>query len=327
MGILPWSCGFLLIMTVLSWAFFGRMTEETLVTRSLLNVLNNQAELLTGTISAKSETAYREECKRRGITLGDEDEEVEEEGETAPIAKNKNRKAKHRLTSKLHVRSLFSNEDQAQKTTQEYIFRNLLKTLYGSVPLCTPRGDNDPYVQQIFDEVRAKALELGAKLPMHKAQYLANIELSGPYKSANQFALFLILKGGKGEVFPRSPCTVHSLLDYINMNQRETCINIYLAPAPLLKALFGDDDVVVQICQRRQELHRRAIKDEDSLISPIQGAKESDILDVLSEEFKAQFASCLPSEIDPQFVEFRVSRTKPKDFPEPLKRNCKNQED
>ena len=310
MGILPWSLGFLLIMTVLSWALFGRVAEETLVTQSLLRVLNSQAATISEAISAKSETAYKEECRRRGIAC-DEDEEDEQEEEPAHH-KIRSRRNGHRLTSKLHVRSLFSNDDPAQKPTQEYIFRNLLKVLYGSVPLCIPRGDNDPYVQQIFDEVRNKAIELGPKLPMHKAQYLANIELGAPNSSASQFALFLILKGGKGEVFPGAPCVVHSLLDYLNMSRRETCVNVYLAPAPLLKALFENDDVVAQICQQRQEIYRKTHKKE----SPALAAKDNDLLNALSDEFKAQFGSSLPREVDPQFIEFRVSRTKPRDFPE-----------
>jgi hypothetical protein len=317
MGILPWSFGFLLIMSVLSWALIGRMSEETLVTQSLLTVVNNQAKTLTDTISEKSVAAYKTVCERRGIDRDDdEDEENEEEGETTLNRRLRDRKKRRRLTSKLHVLALFTNEDQAQKPTQEFLFRNLLKTLYGSVPICTPHGDNDPYVQQIFDEVRAKALELGPKFPMHKAQYLGNIELGGPHKNANQFSLFLILRGGKGEVFPSAPCTVHSLLDYISMNRRETCVNVYLAPAPLLLAIFGNADLVAQICQRRREICKKANEEDKKAIAPLPGEKHEDILDILSDEFKAQFESYLPSDIDPQYVEFRVSRTTPKDFPE-----------
>lgn len=316
MGILPWSFGFLLIMSVLSWALIGRMSEETLVTQSLLKVVNGQAQSLTNTISEKSLAAYKAICERRGIDCDDDEDEDEEEGETVQNRRFRPRQKRRRLTSKLHILALFSNEDQAQKPTQEYLFRNLLKILYGSVPICTSRGDNDPYVQQIFDEVRTKALELGPKFAMHKAQYLANIELSGPHKNANQFSLFLMLRGGKGEVFPGAPCIIHSLLNYISMNRRETCVNVYLAPAPLLLAIFGNADLVAQICQRRQEMCKKANEEDKKAIAPLPGEKQEDILDMLSDEFKAQFESYLPSEIDPRYIEFRVSRTTPKDFPE-----------
>lgn len=323
MGILPWSFGFLLIMSVLSWALVGRMSEETLVTQSLLRVINNQAQILTNAISEKSTAAYKAVCDRRGIDCDSDEDDTEEEGETDKSRRFRAGKKRRRLTSKLHVLSLFSNEDQAQKQTQEYLFRNLLKTLYGSVPICTSRGDNDPYVQQIFEEVRVKALELGPKFPMHKAQYLANIELSGPHKNANQFSLFLMLRGGKGEVFSGAPCTVHSLLDYISMNRRETCVNVYLAPAPILLAIFGNADLVAQICQRRQEICKKANDEDKKAIAPLPGEKQEDVLDILSDEFKAQFESYLPSEIDPQYIEFRVSRTTPKDFPVKSERKAK----
>ena len=315
MGILPWSFGFVLIMTVLSWAMFGRLSEETLVTRSLLSVLHNQAAAITDTVSARSVEVYNNECRSRGIKYTEEEREDDDE-EPAAGQRLRSRRSKHRLTSKLHIRSLFSNEDAAQKPTQEYIFRNLLKTLYGSVPLCSPKGDNDPYVQQIFDEARAKVIELGPKLPMVRAQHLANIELSGPNKTFNQFALFLMLRGGKGEVFAGAPCVVHPLLSYVNMSHRETCVNVYLAPAPLLKALFDDDDVVDQICQCRKEIYKKASQEQSTAIDPPSEEKGKDAVDALSNEFKARFESYIPSGVDPQFVEFRVSRTRPKDFPE-----------
>jgi hypothetical protein len=316
MGILPWSFGFLLIMTILSWALVGKMSEETLVTKSILTVVNNQATALTDALSLKSTSAYVAECENRGIKLDDDgDEEEEEEGET-PKRKLQPGKKHRRSTSRLHVLALFSNDEPDQKTTQEYLFRNLVKTLYGSVPLCTPQGDNDPYVQQIFEEVRAKALEIGPKFPMRKAQYLANIELTGPRKTANQFSLFLILRGGQGEVFPGAPCKIHSLLDYISMNRRETCMSVYLAPAPILLALFGNVDLVTQICQRRQEICKKIRADQKEKTTLPPGTKEEDIIDILSDEFKTQFQSYLPSDVDPKFVEFRVSSTLPKDFPE-----------
>ena len=108
------------------------------------------------------------------------------------------------------------------------------------------------------------------------------------------------------------------------MSRRETCINVYLSSVPLLKALFGDDDIVAQICQFRREIYKKANKEESATIAPSPEEKSKDILDSLSDELKARFESYLPSGIDPQFVEFRVSRTKPKDFPEAYEKEWKS---
>lgn len=316
MGILPWSFGFLLIMSILSWALVGKMSEETLITHSILTVVNNQAVKLADDLSKKSIAAYVAECEHRGIKLDDDEgEEEEEEGAADTKKRPLPHKKRRRLTSRLHVLALFTNDEPDQKPTQEYLFRNLTKTLYGSVPLCVPHGDNDPYVQQIFDEVRTKALEINPKFPMHKAQYLANIELNGPNKTPNQFRLFLMLKGGQGEVFSGAYCKVHSLLDYISMNRRETCLSVYLAPAPLLLALFGNADLVAQICQCRQKIYKKIHDEKKEKTTLPPGTKEDDIIDILSDEFKAQFESYLPSDVDPKLIEFRVSGTQPKDFP------------
>jgi hypothetical protein len=314
MGILPWSYGFLLIMSLLSWALLGRMSEEVLVTQSLLTVINGQADALADDITVKSTAAYNAERKRLGLDHEETDREDDEGASDQP--RKRNYRSRQHLTSKLHVRAVFSNDEQDQRPTQEYIFRSLLRHLYGSIPLCTPRGDNDPYVQQIFDQVRAKALELEPIFPMHKAQYLANIELSGPHKNANQFGLFLMLKGGKGEVFPGAPCTVHSLLNYISMNRRQTCISVYLAPAAVLKAIFGDEDLVTEICRYRHEVSLAIRREDRKKAFSIPGEKDRDIVDILSDDFKAQFGSHLPGDIDPQFIDFRVSSTVPTDFPE-----------
>ncbi len=311
MGLLPWSFGFLLIITILSWSCIGRMAEETIVTNTIIEVVQRQASELTEKISKKSAAAYRAICEKNGTAS--QDDEDEEEEEEKPAKKQRWKKGRRRLTSKLHVSALFSGEDSAQKPTQEKIFHNLLKVLYGSQALFTPQGNDDAYVQQLFDELRTKALELEPKFRISKAAFLANIELSGPKKDEKQFILFLILKGGKGEIFRGSPCLVHPLLNYIQATSKEVCISPYLAEIPLLMAIFENGDVVENIVEFRKNAYKR-IQNEKEPAGGDPTEKKEDILEILSAEFKMQFEPLLPSGIDPQYIDFQVSSTKAKNF-------------
>lgn len=314
MGLLPWSFGFLIITSVLTWALIGRTTEETLLTGSLVETITKQSDVANEQISSKSITLFHTLCDQQGISY---DEDEEGEGTVDPNQKNHSKRQKRLLTSKLHISALFSNTDLPQKATQETIFRNLTKTLYGSLPLFVPEGDNNPYIQEMFDEARAKALEITAQFPMKKVAYLANI----PPVSTNtrsRVAFFLTFKGGRGEVFPGHPCVIPSLLDYVTIGARPTCISVYLAPVPTLMAIFDNADIVQEIVIRRHELFLRAQRQNKSehLIEPSSQEDEPDILNTLSEEFKSHFESSLPSGIDPQYIDFRVSRTCPKNYPQ-----------
>jgi hypothetical protein len=322
MGLLPWSFGFMLIMSILTWSAVGRMSEETLVTASIVTSVERQATELTEKISSKSASTYREYCEKEGKTLADDGEEEEGESEEQDRVKRpRSQKAKHRLTTKLHIQALFTSDDTGQKATQEKIFRNLLKELYSTQPLFTPQGNNDPYVQQLFDEVRQKAIDVSLKMPMHNAATLANIELSGHRKEEKQFILFLILKGGEGELFRGSRCYVHSLLPYVSMNKKDYCMSVYLAPLPLLMALFENVEVVKKVIESRNAMYAKIRKEKENpttTVSPSDDKK--DLLETLSLEFKTLFEASLPSGIDPQYIDFKVSGTQPRLTVRPEKR-------
>lgn len=313
MGLLPWSFGFMLILSILSWSAIGRMSEETLTTSSIITSISRQAIALTEKISNKSKAAYNALCVKEGRT-GVDVEEDEEEGEIQEADRVPRYRGGSggRRTSKLHIGSLFSEEETPQKATQEKLFRNLLNRLYSNQPLFIPQGNNGPHVQQLFDEVRQKAIDISTKMPMHNAANLANIELAAPRKEEKQFILFLILKGGEGELFRGRRCYIESLLSYISMNKKEYCMSVYLAPLPLLQALFENDDVVAQVIETRVTMWNK-LENEKNNPTPLDPTKEKkDLVEILSDEFKTQFEASLPSWVDPKIIDFKVSGTKPR---------------
>ena len=166
-------------------------------------------------------------------------------------------------------------------------------------------------MQQLFEEVRAKALEWGPKFPIRRAALIANVEMTGPRKDAKQFALFLVLRGGKGEVFRGAPCTIAPLLSFVSASRKDVCLSPYLASIPLLMALFENNDTVRQVLEFREKALERFRNEEKSATGLPPDAQKEDLVDTLSSEFKAQFESQLPMGIDPQYIDFQVSKTTP----------------
>jgi len=188
-----------------------------------------------------------------------------------------------RLTRKLHLPTLFSSKEGHQKEVEERVFYRLLELLY---PTMQERA-------AVFELVREKAIEWEEHFPIKKARYLANIELS---EAKDQDILFRILKGGAHDSI-----SLDSLLPYISTTARTQLVSVYLAPQVLLLALFDDEEVVSDILSFRKDLYHRLRKDKDLQKNE------------LEDEFRERFVRSLPSEIDPSFIDFRVSRSFPKD--------------
>jgi hypothetical protein len=288
------------------------MAEETIVSTTVINLVQNQAADLAHTISTKAALAYDGYLEKNGEPPQCDDIDDNEDDDEKPNKRTRSRTHRHRLTSKLHISALFVSEDVAQKPTQEKIFRNLLTILYGSQPILSPHPDNGASVQQLFDEVRAKAIEWGPKFPVRKATSIANIELSGPQKDAKQFALFLLLRGGRGEVFRGAPCVIPPLLSFINANQKDVCLSPFLAPMPLLLALFEKPDVVERVLEFRKKAKERFANEQKTPEGLSPNAQQEDLAETLSAEFKAEFEPLLPTGIDPQYIDFHVSRSTPR---------------
>ena len=274
MGFLPWSFGFAIILAILGWLQFRSTLDQVIVLHAAFATCEERAQEQAYFIEHDALRAYSAHCPEEEAPPAEDDEES---------------KRPPRLSRLVHIGSLFSNASNAQKETQEKIFKNLLRILYGDRPL--PGGGD---IEHLFELVRARALEWEQKFPIKKARYLANIELEKE-DSPFQQALFRVLKGGG--LTPTD--YVDSLLVYISTTNRSQCANVYLAPRPVLLALFEQDEIVDDIMEYRNELYRTIRKD-----------KAAD-RNTMEAEFRQRFASNLPHEINPEFIDFHVSSTRP----------------
>jgi hypothetical protein len=294
MGILPWSLGFSLIVAILCWSQFGKVHEEHMLHNTIVNTIDSSATSIFCEIEEQSNDLFKmlcPECK---------------DSTPEHLAR---RQTKHSapLSKKLHISSLVSSKGGAEKQTQELIFRRLISVLYGSQPLFYPDADNEEEIQQLFDELFEQVLELEAKFPIKKPDFFGNIEFAEPNKHQKEFIKFLLFKGGKGEIFSRSPCELLPLGDYIEVKKRKQCMSVYLAPRVLLQALFQNDETVCKVLDTRVEIYNKLVKVYKDDRSKIDSTKEE-----LTATFK-QFETCLPSDIDPTQIDFNISTTRPKE--------------
>jgi hypothetical protein len=93
-----------------------------------------------------------------------------------------------------------------------------------------------------------------------------------------------------------------ALTDLVTTDKRkgDTIMSLWLAPKPLLMALFQNEDIVQEVIEYRKELHYESKKENRPA-----GDKEND--------FKLRFSPHIQI-IDAKYVDFKVSGTPPPDL-------------
>ncbi len=206
----------------------------------------------------------------------------------------------------LHIASLFDLSVTSDDTVSKaafFLLKRLSAVLFAQ-QLFYQQMTTGPGFEGIDPETLLRSIvELGRKMKEtkkpFKIQYpddLANLSMSNHNE---QYLLYKFLRGGgAGEVDAEG--SYESLLKYIRFDKRNTILNVYLAPIPLLLALFNDVDVVERVCEYRHELYKKYNREREK--------KEE-----LQREFQSQFSSLLPQEIDPSTIDFNISLTQPGD--------------
>lgn len=198
-----------------------------------------------------------------------------------------------RLSNKLHLGQFFLNSQSSIVATQEKLFSNLIQNVYGSQPIFH-KNAKDPSnmlgLTNLFARIRKEIRNLSADYRMHRVSDLGNIDVGD---RSLQFIFFLILEGGSGDL--AGSCRLTPLSQYTTLKKRNTCVDLYLASKPILLALFGDENVVYDLMQYRQ-----------NVFTQLRDGKILDI-DVAERNFRDQFEGKMISGIDPRTISFRVS--------------------
>lgn len=172
------------------------------------------------------------------------------------------------------------------------LFDKLIKTLivqnYGEAPFYKEAVEKRP---NILEELLTYLKTLKEK-KVNKAKALGNVDISDQ-DLKNLFYQLLRETPIEG----KKACSSISLFDFLSDSSR-TKISVYIAPKPILLALFGKPEIVDQIVEMREELYDVVKKDKKKV-----------------EESTLQFQAKFENQTDfREIVTFTVNTTNPKNY-------------
>jgi hypothetical protein len=212
------------------------------------------------------------------------------------------------------------------------LLKNLIETLYDKQPFYQKIHQQRPvFIDELINAIMKTVDDLPAEKKPKKTTDLGNLKLLDPvlddalYKilhgapnlnvvtyeqkrveqqnDSNKFSEDDIattgenVESGQESDTYQSPGGYYSLLDYVT-GKKKPKIRIYLAPRNVLLAIFKDETTVDTIINERESLYRQAV--------------DSEKMEPFNESFKNQFEKLRDQAIDPETLNFSVSKTNPK---------------
>jgi hypothetical protein len=189
--------------------------------------------------------------------------------------------------------------------------RNMIFQLYRNKYFFQEMEEKNPgFVDQLLRTISDKA-EQQTQLKIKKPKDLANLNLEN---EELQDILAKMLRGSENTVEIIRECQkIHdervvqaleqqgfpSLANYTMANKNLRPIRLYLAPAPLLMAIYEDERDVDAIMKYRTKLYKEV------------SVKDGKSNDQASAEFKRLFQNKIPAKYDPTFFDYTVTKTNP----------------
>ena len=211
-------------------------------------------------------------------------------------------------------------ENVLQKEASMKLLIRLIATLYEEKTFFQDVGMKEQDIEALMKLFFDKAKILAGNTPIKNKLDLANVIVEN---SMYEEVIYKILKGNNpikkkwGDTKLESPENYDSLLEYVNLQKRETLMSVYLAPRPLLLALFQDPAVVEEIIKEREVIYGKLnSKKGDAKLNSVSTQDTTTPAapapaELYSEEFQRMFAQKLPHDMDPTLIDFAVSKTKP----------------
>ena len=218
--------------------------------------------------------------------------------------KNTPRGGKH-LCRFLNIGPLFfdeKDEDGEKKQTIRIVLKRLIQELYSNQEFYKEEHENLPDFDEIFINELISASKnqelLTGKKKMKDVSDLGKYQLHD--KGLDHF-LYAIMRGDKlrhNLTSRNGQYGYYSLANFVRANKSEKPLSVYLAPRPVLMALYQSQEIVDNIMETRNQIC--------STLSGDISQKEK-----LGLEFKNLFSGLLPDDIHTIELSFNVSSTKP----------------
>lgn len=231
--------------------------------------------------------------------------------------------------AKINFNLILSKNPQDPEHAKQQLFlaKELIKVLYHDTKFYRELEQRRP---QFIDELFVQLQQAAEGKTIKEPQAIEKLELQDPEL---QFVLYRVMKGNP---FPNSQTNTSpqaadqetpdnqddvdeeeegseeeeeeeigyaSLKAFMHFDTSSR-IHVYLAPRPLLTAIFIDPELVEQILRTRVELHQELIKTSKE--------EKKDKQKELKEKFKAKFIARKREEISETLLDFRVTATNPK---------------
>lgn len=238
--------------------------------------------------------AFNERVSEQYDELKEKPEKKQNEKEENPAPLE----AYAKINFKFLINARDENTSPEDFAAYEEVAKRLIKILYGEQTFFKNLlSKNSNVLDLLFPALRQAQSE--QKRPVGLVRNLMNI----PLKEEDLMSLWYILckKAALGPfanlaMDPRGKekeCTDTCFTDFLG--NKGTKIRVFLADPALLLALYDEESLVLQILEKRDELHKQAKKMET--VDPL-----------LSQEFKAQFQGRSPYD---EILDFTVSKTSP----------------
>ncbi|MCE5294239.1 MAG: hypothetical protein LLF94_06455 [Chlamydiales bacterium] len=224
----------------------------------------------------------------------------------------------------LHIGDIFSEENgsilEGRGRDCFTLLKNLLNEMYKGQKFYQNAKDQEPEIDEKFirnlleraKEIEQTRKESDEKKWLHSFQDLDQVPLDDDVQNDLRYMVF----NGTKSLYDDTrydPSGYFPLYEITRINKKDKIMSLWLAPRPLLMALFQNEEIVEEVIQARIEI----LKDLRKMRAQNPDGKEKPIDSDLKKRFGAYIR-----DINPEYINFEISTTDPKDMP-PKKRQKK----
>lgn len=214
-----------------------------------------------------------------------------------------------RRTSYLHVHALFCQDDpnlvEGIGKATFLVLQAYLKELYQGQEFYEIAKQEYPDLEEVIIKKWIQQAQDLRKLSekegkLTKASELQILDLEDNHLTYTRYKMF---SGTSPRKKPRKTSKTvyegagyYTLSECISMSKSNQILSLWLAPKPLLMALFQNKQIVNDVLAWRRDTYNEIVKD-----------KKQSTIEAKSNDFKLRFASSIALPIDHQFIDFGVS--------------------
>ncbi len=230
----------------------------------------------------------------------------QEEKKKRPFSQKQENKTRKRLSRFLNIGLLLdplSQEHNPKYEATKLLFARLLNALYEDTSFYQHAIQQYPHVEsRLIQEMREAAITYKAnflKSSSFKTQDIQKLTLKDPLLHDTIYRMLCGSKSTKKSISSTLE-SYYSFTDFIKTNEGSTIAHVWLAPKPILTALFQNPKIVADICNARKGFYREARRDSSKILQ-------------LSKEFENMFKQYVPEDIRSLEISFSISTAEPQE--------------